>query len=566
VRAQSEAERSFGSSDCILEKYIESAKHIEIQIMGDSHGKVIALWERECSVQRRHQKVIEESPSPFLSQMQRERMCSVAVKLGELISYEGAGTVEFVVDAKDGSFYFIEVNTRLQVEHPITEEVTGFDLVALQLFVAAGGKLSDVPQLQRVPQHGHAIECRLCAEDTANNFAPVNGTIRLWREADFARGLRDVRYESAVRSGSNISIFFDSMIAKVVVWAPTRDLAIAKMVKVMANTACIGLKTSQLFLQSCLLHPSFKLPTYTTSLIPDNLTTLLKNPYISANSPEAGALVTVPTLLLRQSRMATHPQLFGGMRTAFQNQSWSSINVRAQVVRAISAGESPELLLCVWKAKPAGKQSPEIISVEPLAEPVTNHEEGPEAAGLSATHAYTAVSQQLRRLEAQQGTGNTYSLTLRSLQPLIENDSNTALLEVAVNGSIVRAWCSYSAGSSLYRSAQGGYQSITCHFPALGTWIEYQCFSLLSYFEVLRNSKAKAASGTSSKLIHAPMPCKVLSVVLKDGEKARKGQTVLAIESMKMETSISSSVDGVFHTTLRKGDAVEEGSLLCWFD
>jgi acetyl/propionyl-CoA carboxylase alpha subunit len=183
-------------------------------------------------------------------------MAAVAVRIGELLHYEGAGTVEFVVDVRDSSFYFLEVNTRLQVEHPITEEVTGLDIVALQLFVAAGGNFMDVPALDQIHQQGHAIECRLCAEEPGRDFMPENGTIQLWKEAAHI-ATRDVRYETAVQTGSAVSIHFDPMIAKIVVWAPTRQLAVAKMSKVMADTVCIGVRTNQLFLQSCLLHSTF---------------------------------------------------------------------------------------------------------------------------------------------------------------------------------------------------------------------------------------------------------------------------------------------------------------------
>ena len=144
-RAQSEVQRSFGLGDCILEKYIESGKHVEVQIIGDSHGKVTSLWERDCSVQRRHQKIIEESPCAWLSQEKQEAMCAIAVRIGELLKYEGAGTVEFIPDLATGKFYFLEVNARLQVEHPITEECIDLDIVSLQLYVASGGSLADLP-------------------------------------------------------------------------------------------------------------------------------------------------------------------------------------------------------------------------------------------------------------------------------------------------------------------------------------------------------------------------------------------------------------------------------------
>ncbi|KAI8241587.1 Methylcrotonoyl-CoA carboxylase subunit alpha [Colletotrichum sp. SAR 10_99] len=302
-RAQSEAQRSFGSSDCILEKFIESSKHVEIQIVGDQHGNVVSLFERDCSVQRRNQKVIEETPCLFLDEQTKKSMSDTAVKIGKLLGYEGAGTVEFVVDTATKKFYFLEVNTRLQVEHPITEEVVGVDLVSLQLYVAAGERLADVPELSALTQTGHAIECRLCAEDPNRDFMPSHDTVALWKPANPHRVASSVvRYETAMQSGASISIYFDSMICKIVVWAPTRTLAIDVLAKELANTACVGIKTNQLFLQSCLLHPGFKDTAYQTSFIPTHLHELLRNPYL----PELPRYTSaIPGLLFDALKKAT---------------------------------------------------------------------------------------------------------------------------------------------------------------------------------------------------------------------------------------------------------------------
>ncbi|KAF5493071.1 Methylcrotonoyl-CoA carboxylase subunit alpha [Colletotrichum fructicola] len=323
-RAQSEAQRSFGSSDCILEKFIESSKHVEIQIVGDQHGNVVSLFERDCSVQRRNQKVIEETPCLFLDEQTKKSMSDTAVKIGKLLGYEGAGTVEFVVDTTTKKFYFLEVNTRLQVEHPITEEVVGVDLVSLQLYVAAGGRLADVPELSALTQTGHAIECRLCAEVPNRDFMPSHDTVALWKPANPHRGASSVvRYETAMQSGASISIYFDSMICKIVVWAPTRALAIDILAKELANTACVGIKTNQLFLQSCLLHPGFKDTAYQTSFIPTHLDELLRNPYL----PELPRYTSaIPGLLFDALKKASRTQgvrrqPFGGVRRGFHNQN-----------------------------------------------------------------------------------------------------------------------------------------------------------------------------------------------------------------------------------------------------
>ena len=584
-RAQSEAQRSFGSSDCILEKYIESSKHIEVQILGDSNGKVISLWERECSVQRRHQKVIEETPSPYLTTEQRQRMCAAAVQLGELILYEGAGTVEFVVDAKTSSFYFLEVNTRLQVEHPITEEVTGLDIVALQLFVAARGKLSDIPQLCQIPQQGHAIECRLCAEDAANNFMPEKGTIELWKEAKLAHFSRDIRYETAVESGSTVSIYFDSMIAKVVVWAPTRDLAISKMSKVMANTACIGLKTNQLFLQSCLMHPAFRKPTYTTSLIPDNLDILLKNPYTSTMPGMTDMLAVVPLLMLRQNDSGANAndhnrKPFKNVRRAFRNQAFDPIDLSTTVVCPIDATTASQSLLCSWQTPNKDARKPtNRVMITPLPGIITPPDSKPTqiTPAQDLTCRFAAISNHLRRQSPPSITSKTYAVSLHKLQShpsTVNTNANATTMSVAIDDSLLQAHITSSNTLPLRSlsssSSVSSFQSLKCHFPALGTWIEYRVFSLLSYFEKLRDDVAAnanaATKGKGERTIRAPMPCKVLSILKHDGEVVKVGQVVMVIESMKMETSITAAVEGTVRMGVKRGDAVEDGKMLCWIE
>ncbi len=235
--AQSEAQSSFGSGVVYFEKYLEHVRHVEIQILGDRHGNVIHLGERECSIQRRHQKLIEESPSPVVSAELRERMGAVAVAAAKAAGYTSAGTVEFLLD-REGNFYFLEVNTRLQVEHPVTELVTGIDIVLEQFRVASGRPLrikqSDV-QLR-----GHAIECRVAAEDPFNNFAPSLGTITAADEP----GGPGVRVDSSIYRGGKVSIYYDPMIAKVIVWAPTRAHAILRMRRALEEYRIVGVHTN----------------------------------------------------------------------------------------------------------------------------------------------------------------------------------------------------------------------------------------------------------------------------------------------------------------------------------
>ncbi|KAI1615967.1 pyruvate carboxylase subunit A [Exophiala viscosa] len=571
LRAQSEAQRSFGSSDCILEKYIEEAKHIEIQIVGDSHGNVLSLWERECSVQRRHQKVIEETPSPFLTPQIRKEMSAAAVRIGELLHYEGAGTVEFVVDIRDSSFYFLEVNTRLQVEHPITEEVTGLDVVALQLYAAAGGKFKDLRNLDQIPQQGHAIECRLCAEDPGRDFRPENGTIQLWREATHSTA-RDVRYETAVQSGATISIYFDPMIAKIVVWAPTRQLAIAKMSKVMANTVCAGVRTNQLFLQSCLLHDSFQNPAYTTSLIPTHLADLLRNPYSSRLKEIFSILSVVPGLVLREgygNRSTNKP--FKHTRRAFRTQHFDPVNLDTTITKVVDATLAQQPVLSVWNASQTRSASTYTVSLIPM----TTNEDSTEqksTAKNSAAHEvsrqYNAVSNLLRNGAVTRAP--THEVCLRQWQSLSNQDVGswrTASAELVIDQSKIHAFIATNASSTYERSSsKAEAQRILCHLPALGTYIEYEAHSLLSYHESLREEVASTVGSAASKTVKAPMPCKVLSVLKQKGDQVKAGEVVMVIESMKMETNISIAAEGTFQTSIKEGDAVDDGKVLCWVE
>jgi acetyl/propionyl-CoA carboxylase alpha subunit len=245
-----EADAAFGDGTVYLERYLEGARHVEVQIFGDAHGRVIHLYERECSIQRRHQKIVEESPSPAVSSALRDALCKAAVVAGEAIGYRSAGTVEFLL-APTGEFFFLEVNTRLQVEHPVTELVTGLDLVRLQLEVARGAALpaqSDVP-----PQRGHGIEVRLYAEDPQRDFAPATGVLHRFA-LDEGPGLR---LDAGVEDGSEVSVYYDPMLAKVMAWAETRAEAAAKLAAVLARARIHGPRTNRDLLVRILRHPAF---------------------------------------------------------------------------------------------------------------------------------------------------------------------------------------------------------------------------------------------------------------------------------------------------------------------
>ncbi|HEY8068916.1 MAG TPA: biotin carboxylase N-terminal domain-containing protein [Burkholderiales bacterium] len=245
--AQSEAEHSFGDSRVLLEKALLNPRHIEMQIFADSHGNIIHLGERDCSVQRRHQKLVEESPSPAVDAKLRAAMGEAAVKAARAVGYVGAGTVEFLLE--DGKFWFMEMNARLQVEHPVTEAITGLDLVEWQLRVAAGEPLP--AKQDGIRFSGHAIEVRLCAEDPEQNFLPQAGTLTHWQPSNA------VRVDHALEPGTGISPFYDSMIAKLIAHAPTRDEARAKLAAALDETVALGVSTNKDFLAAVLRDKEF---------------------------------------------------------------------------------------------------------------------------------------------------------------------------------------------------------------------------------------------------------------------------------------------------------------------
>ncbi|KXH54739.1 carbamoyl-phosphate synthase subunit L [Colletotrichum salicis] len=581
-RAQSEAQRSFGSGDCILEKFIENSKHIEIQVVGDQYGQVVSFFERDCSIQRRNQKVIEETPCPFLDDNTRQNISETAVRIVKLIGYEGAGTVEFVFDTSTRKFYFLEVNTRLQVEHPITEEVVGVDLVALQLFVAAKGRLSELAELSNLTQTGHAIECRLCAEDPQRDFLPSHDKILLWKPASPGRSPGSIiRYETAIQSGTSVSIYFDSMICKIVVWAPTRSAAINILAKELANTPCIGIRTNQLFLQSCLLHPAFQDFGYKTSFIPNNIDDLLRSPYTPA-LPDHVSLI--PSIFL-QHLQKKEAQRTGGrrhfqtVRRQFHNQKFDPFHQSGEIIslrdsKSVTGGIT-RCEACLSKPSSSdAKREWEIclypVTHQGLEEKDPSSGEGVElspASNLTAT--YTTTSRAIRTGEAWSGpVFNIKNVELRPVsneQSLFSEASSFSTpmsMTMSVDGHKVRAYLAMPNVSEGRQSLPlNETVRVFCHLPQFGEWKEFRRDTLLSFYTNLR--KEALSNSDQQSEVKAPMPCKVLSIGKSVGDEVNKGECVMVIESMKMEINIIVGVSGKFHTRWGIGDAVDEGVVLC---
>ena len=319
ISAKREALSGFGDDRIFIERYVEKSRHIEIQILGDEHGNVVHLGERECSIQRRHQKIIEESPSPRIDPFLREEMGQAAVKLAKKIKYCSAGTVEFLFDDKTDEFWFLEVNTRLQVEHPVTEEVTGIDLVAEQIKIARGDELEFAQD--DIDWHGHAIEARLYAEDPGNNFLPEIGTLHAY-DTSLAS---EVRWDSGVEEGSVIGTDFDPMLSKVISWAPNRIDAANKLARGLERAHMGGVVTNRQFLISCLRNESFISGNTTTDFIEREALETKKN--LSAN--ELHQTSTAVALWLAQQNRVSDPV------TGFMPANWTNGRMPLQRVKLL---------------------------------------------------------------------------------------------------------------------------------------------------------------------------------------------------------------------------------------
>ncbi|KAH0841183.1 hypothetical protein AYO21_06929 [Fonsecaea monophora] len=590
-RAQSEALRSFGSSDCLLEKYIEHGKHIEIQIVGDASGDVLSLYERECSIQRRHQKVVEEAPSPWLPDTVRTKMVKTAQLIAKSMAYENAGTVEFMVDVRTGAFYFLEVNTRIQVEHPITEMTTGVDIVALQLYIASGGLLAEDDTLRDGIQStfGHAIECRLCAEDPGKDFLPDSGLILRWTPGtEFLEHSerQGVRFETALQTGAKVSVFFDSMIAKIVVWAATRQEAISKMLNVLKHTVCIGVKTNQHFLQQCLLQSDFVDGTYSTQFISQHGLDLLHFVLPESFSDHAMRASIVPTLLARRVTPERRYRPFSSIRTGFRNQVHDQSNRLTDIVSVQSVATRPaddaELFFYINWLQGGNSADRDLYNIQPFSiqDPTLEAKKSRQDGESDSAPFIRYFRQIFANMSDSQESASPLTHKVRVVQSsyhkTVENTTATGSnkpgrLEWEISDLVVendnRRQSYYVATSPLSGTAvdERRPRRLYCHIPALGTSIMLEQYSMLSFAESLRQyfRGRDALDSDPERTYKALMPCKVLRVMKQNGEAVKVGDVLLIVESMKMEMKVSAMADGLFRSTLATGDAVEEDSVLC---
>ncbi|MGY8705066.1 acetyl/propionyl/methylcrotonyl-CoA carboxylase subunit alpha [Bradyrhizobium sp. 18BD] len=330
VSAKREAKAAFGDDRMLIEKYVDNPRHIEVQIIGDSHGNLLSLFERECTLQRRHQKVIEEAPSPTLNAAQRETVGAAARKAAGAVNYVGAGTIEFVSDGKD--VFFIEMNTRLQVEHPVTELITGVDLVEWQLRVAFGEAL---PMKQdEIKLNGHAVEARVYAENPTKNFMPSVGRISTWWLPAETGGLR---IDAGYREGDAVSPYYDAMLAKMIAWAPTRDVAIERLNRGLEESDVRGIVTNIPFLSALMTHPKVRTNAIDTGFIERELAVLTQ----ASAAPGELELCASVAAIVNDERQAAQGEANSPLNSPWQTFGWQPVG-RRQRSFSFRVGHGPE--------------------------------------------------------------------------------------------------------------------------------------------------------------------------------------------------------------------------------
>ncbi|KAF7722027.1 hypothetical protein EC973_003749 [Apophysomyces ossiformis] len=512
--AKGEALRSFGSDRLLIEKYFESIRHVEIQIFGDKYGNVYHINERDCSIQRRHQKVVEETPSPAVDRVLREAMTTAAVELGRKLGYEGAGTAEFILDERTKKFYFLELNTRLQVEHPITEAISGLDLVELQILVAQGSNLRTLGVLDNINFQGHAIECRLCAEDPDHDFQPRTGVIRKWSPADAASQMPGVRYDTGVEDGSEISVYYDSMIAKVIVHAPTREEAVRRMASVLSRTVVLGVTTNQKFLIDIMKNPRFQSGTFDTNFIAQESSRLFHAKTIRdiQNSAIAALVFDWKVRQDQQVHLRNVPS------------NWRNVPWRVPSVRLLLEDEMIEITY--------------------------------DYRGKLDDHSHHFVC------------------GLRFKDEFAEN-INAVLLECKVNdGAELPGANGIKGANGLLRVVINDSQQ---YFYVASTVFDINKKSIFIHdfiqghqMELAKLDRLKSTTSQTEDDRVTPytssMPCRILKIITPSGTRVKKNDPLLSIESMKTEIKILSRHDGVVTVNVEENQLVDARVLLCLVD
>ena len=475
--AKRESKSSFGDDTLLIEKYVERPRHIEIQILGDAHGELVHLYERECSIQRRHQKIIEEAPSPAVHPDLRHAMGEAAIKLGRAIGYTNAGTVEMILDA-EGQFYFLEVNTRLQVEHPVTEAITDIDIVELQIRVARGEELPLDQEMVDAMVSGSAIECRIYAEDPSQSFLPQSGRVieLVVPRAEW------LRVDSGIASGSEVSIHYDPMLMKVIAWGVDREHAIQRMRWALRRLMVAGLTTNRDFLLAVLDHEAFVVGDLHTHFIDEHLSGALAAPLDPGLVRDAARAATLWT----QAERARRRDVLPAMQTGFRNNRFADQEL------LFREGETEHLV----RYADLGKERFRVTTSADGGDPILAH--------------LTRVSVEGNRIVFEDDEGHRRGATV-----VVDG----ARHHVLVDGRSVML-------EELPR------------FPD--------------------TSATSAADGA-----FAPMPGKIVQLLVSLGQEVRAGQALAIMEAMKMEHTIEAPHDGVVtEVRVSAGEQVDEGAVI----
>ena len=490
--AKSEARSSFGDDVMLVEKYITTPRHIEVQVFADQHGNCVALGERDCSIQRRHQKILEESPAPNLDESVRQGLWEKARQAALAVGYEGAGTVEFIFDNDTGEFFFMEMNTRLQVEHPVTEMVTGEDLVRWQIIVAEGGRLplTQDEVTEKIKARGHAIEARIYAEDPAMNFIPSTGKLLRLRTP---AATENVRIDAGFAEGDEVSSHYDPMIAKLIVSGVDRKAALQTMVAALEQYEVAGPVTNIAFLKRVCISHDFIEGDVETGYIPKHYDELFRS---AAIEPEVWAQAAIGMYEAEQTRQYQTPPVIPLQALGFSRLT-----------------QPREFTLVETLSDPQGKANPVTVQILKV---------GPE-------------TYQVKVGEQDYTVNATYDVqtnTLRSFFPRTRLDT-TIIKDPETN--------------YLNLFQRGRHYRLHLQMPK---WAE----------------KALGMKDLAHSVL-APMPCKILRVEVEEGQEVKKNQTLVVIESMKMETVIRSPQDGRIRRVVHKqGDMCKAGVALVEFE
>ena len=494
--AKRESMASFGDDHMLVEKYLTRPRHVEIQVFCDSHGNGVYLFERDCSVQRRHQKIIEEAPAPNMTQSIRESMGEAAILAAKAINYEGAGTVEFLLD-EDGSFYFMEMNTRLQVEHPVTEMITGEDLVQWQLSVAEGNTLPKTQQ--QLTLNGHAFEARIYAEDPANNFLPSTGVLHLLQPP---KESSLIRVDTGVEQGDEVSVYYDPMIAKLVVWGESRDIALKRLLHALGDYHIAGVTTNIDFLKRVASNREFKAAELTTTFVEKHNDALFAEAKrdIQAKLP---VMAILAILSRRFEKGIDAPESRDKSLTAKNTSNVSS---------------SPWFTAGAWRANASHKEQLTLIV-------------GEEEFAVTVNHVF--------------------------------NDDTSAAWEVTSADSTVSV--SGAIHNHQLSVEVAGVKSKYTFANSNGDFGLYNQDTHIN-FSVVAPSLGEDDENNGNTNFDAPMNGTIVAHLVKCGEKVKKGEPILVMEAMKMEHSIVAPSDGVVDSFyFEPGELVDGGAALLEF-